>query len=209
MTSDTCIAIDDYHTMHSTFRIHVLAAGGLKDPPVLLLHGRNHDASIWQELGTLELLATLGCRAVAMDLPGHGTTDDIRISPNTYLKEVLPALEISRPIVVAHCLAGRFALPWMLRHPGDFNGIVAVAPVASDDFAPRLANSEVPTLVIWGEEDVRYPVAMGQHLADSVPGARLEVLGGARHACHVDETDRFHELLREFVTGIYGEPDAS
>ena len=38
MTSDTCIAIDDYHTMHSTFRIHVLAAGGLKDPPVLLLH---------------------------------------------------------------------------------------------------------------------------------------------------------------------------
>ncbi len=146
----------------------------------------------------------MGYRAVAIDLPGFGTTDDVRISPNTYLKEILPALEISRPVVIAPCLAGRFTFPWMQRHPDDFNGVIAVAPVASDEFADRLSSSVVPTLVIWGEHDARFPVPMGQHLADTIPGARLEVLSGARHACYMDETEAFHELVADFIRGIYG-----
>jgi len=210
VTTDECItaedeiAIDDYHTLHSTYRIHVLAAGGLEDPPVLLLHGRNSDASVWEELGTLKLLAGMGYRAIAIDLPGFGTTDDIRLSPNTYLKEILPALEISRPVVVAPCLAGRYAFPWMQRHPKDLNGLVAVAPVAVNEFADRLSGSEVPTLVIWGEDDARYPVEMGRHLERTIPSARLEVLEDARHACYLDETDKFHDLLQAFVKSIYG-----
>jgi abhydrolase domain-containing protein 14 len=203
-TADDEIAIDDYHTMHSTYRIHVLAAGGLKDPPVLLLHGRNLDASLWEDMGTLRLLAGMGYRAIAIDLPGFGTTDDIRLSPNTYLKEILPALEISRPVVVAPCLAGRYAFPWMQRHPKDLNGLVAVAPVAVPEFAHRLSGSEVPTLVIWGELDARYPVELGRQLEETIPSARLEVLPEARHACMLDQPEAFHDLLTTFVKSIYG-----
>ena len=61
----------------------------------------------------------------------------------------------------------------------------------------------------WSSVTVhRLPGSGTNTLPDAPPGARLKVLEGANHACLLDETDRFHELLREFVTGFYGVPEA-
>jgi hypothetical protein len=38
-----------------------------------------------------------------------------------------------------------------------------------------------PTLVLHGSEDELNPVANGVLLADNIPGARLQLLKGARH----------------------------
>ena len=42
---------------------------------VLLLHGMAFSSRNWEEIGTLSLLAALGYRAVAVDLPGQKTVE--------------------------------------------------------------------------------------------------------------------------------------
>ena len=53
-------------------RLHFLTAGDRSAPVVLLLHGARFSSQTWRELGTLELLARKGYRAMALDLPGYG-----------------------------------------------------------------------------------------------------------------------------------------
>lgn len=43
---------------------------------VLLLHGARYTSSTWVDLGTLTALANAGYRAVAVDLPAHGSSGD-------------------------------------------------------------------------------------------------------------------------------------
>ena len=45
--------------------------GSAPSQQVLLLHGRAFNSETWENLGTLTLLASLGHRAVAIDLPGQ------------------------------------------------------------------------------------------------------------------------------------------
>ncbi len=40
---------------------------------------------------------------------------------------------------------------------------------------------QVPTLVLWGEEDRVVPPINGRYLADNIPGAKLEILPGVGH----------------------------
>ncbi|TVQ88856.1 MAG: alpha/beta hydrolase [Deltaproteobacteria bacterium] len=43
-----------------------------------------------------------------------------------------------------------------------------------------------PTLVAWGEHDSLFPLAVGEHLASQIPGARLHVFQHAGHCPHLE-----------------------
>lgn len=52
---------------------------------------------------------------------------------------------------------------------------------------------DVPTLLIWGDADTISPVAVGRHLEQRLPRARLEVVAGGGHdvaATHADHVGR-------------------
>lgn len=207
VVTDSGICIEDYHVLHGGARLHLITAGEATAPPVVLLHGRSHDATLWQELGTIEMLARRGYRAIAMDLPGYGTTDGLKFSPNTFLFECLPALEIERPLVVAPSLAGRYALPMAVRYPDQVSGLVLVAPMAAESFGPRLVESTIKTLIVWGEDDWRFPLEIGEGLHLQLPASRLVVIDNSGHACHAEDPDTFHAHLLPFVAEIYGVPN--
>jgi pimeloyl-ACP methyl ester carboxylesterase len=61
-----------------------------------------------------------------------------------------------------------------------------------------LANA-VPMLVVWGSRDPIVPAAHAETVRALVPNARVEVFGGAGHWPHLDEADRFCEVLLDFV----------
>ena len=72
----------------------------------------------------------------------------------------------------------------------------AVAGVAWQD---RLATVRCPTLVISGARDAGAPPAMGQAIAERVPGARFEVIADASHLSVLETPEAFEALLRPFL----------
>jgi len=207
IVTDSGVKIDDYHVLHGGAHLHLITAGAATAPPVVLLHGRSHEATLWLEMGTIEKLALRGYRPIAMDLPGYGSSERKRFSLNTFMFECLPALEIERPLLVAPSMAGQYALPMAARYPGEVSGMVLIAPMGAQTFGQRLTESTVKTLLVWGENDWRFPLEIGEGLHLQIPGSRLVVMEGAGHACHAEEPDLFHELLLPFVAEIYGVPN--
>jgi pimeloyl-ACP methyl ester carboxylesterase len=65
-----------------------------------------------------------------------------------------------------------------------------------------LARIRVPTLVVHGASDRLVKVSSGEHIAQTVPGAKLLVYSGAGHAPHLDDPARFNRDLAEFVKSM-------
>jgi pimeloyl-ACP methyl ester carboxylesterase len=71
----------------------------------------------------------------------------------------------------------------------------------------RLRGIRVPTLVIHGADDPLIPLAAGVHTAQSIPGARLEVIPGMGHNLPDELAPTIVELVRSFVAERSQVPD--
>ncbi|MCO5315093.1 MAG: alpha/beta fold hydrolase [Solirubrobacterales bacterium] len=69
--------------------------------------------------------------------------------------------------------------------------------VSADD---RLyLTTEIPSLILWGENDRIIPVAHANAAHELMPGSRLEIFEGAGHFPFNDDPERFATVLREFI----------
>ena len=64
------------------------------------------------------------------------------------------------------------------------------------DLLPRIT---VPTLLIWGEQDVRSPLSVAHQFEQTIPEAQLVVIPGAGHASNLERPEEFNEAVREFL----------
>jgi epoxide hydrolase 4 len=60
---------------------------------------------------------------------------------------------------------------------------------------------DVPTLVIWGENDTALLPALARGLDEWVPDLRVEIVSGAGHWVPYERPDEVNALIREFVDG--------
>lgn len=70
---------------------------------------------------------------------------------------------------------------------------------ANMDLRPALKRLQVPTLVLAGRRDCVTPLAMSEEIAREIPGARLDVFENSGHFAHIEEPERFCEVLRGFL----------
>ena len=66
-----------------------------------------------------------------------------------------------------------------------------------------LPRVQIPTLVVWGENDRIVPISAGERIADAMPNARLEVIKGAGHLPHIEMPKQVTPLLLEHM-GLSG-----
>ena len=59
---------------------------------------------------------------------------------------------------------------------------------------------QVPTLVLWGEDDKFTKVSMGQNLAKMIPNAGFKLFVGAGHMPQIEKPDEFVEKVVEFLS---------
>jgi pimeloyl-ACP methyl ester carboxylesterase len=58
---------------------------------------------------------------------------------------------------------------------------------------------EVPSMIVWGENDRILPVTHAEEAHELMPGNRLEVFPGAGHFPFNDDPDRFVRVLEDFI----------
>ncbi len=63
----------------------------------------------------------------------------------------------------------------------------------------RLGELQMPVLLIVGALDTKY-VGIAQRMAELITDARVEVLDGAGHACHLEQPARVGHLLTSFTS---------
>ena len=59
----------------------------------------------------------------------------------------------------------------------------------------------IPTLVVWGTRDRMIPAWHATTAHEAIAGSRVVLFVGAGHFPHLDEPDRFAELLGDFMAG--------
>jgi pimeloyl-ACP methyl ester carboxylesterase len=75
------------------------------------------------------------------------------------------------------------------------NLLLVMANADLRDVLPRIA---VPTLLIWGELDVRSPLSVAQEFAQAIPDAQLVVIPDAGHISNLERPRPFNDAVREF-----------
>jgi epoxide hydrolase 4 len=72
-----------------------------------------------------------------------------------------------------------------------------------EEYAAKITSRtlEVPTLVIWGENDAALLPSLTRGLREWVPRVRVEIVPGAGHWVPYERPDEVNRLIREFVDG--------
>lgn len=90
--------------------------------------------------------------------------------------------------------------PLAMRRPAHAFVAQCRAILAIDDsFADQLAEINVPTLIVVGNQDILTPRADSEELAERIPNAELVIISGAAHGLMVEHASTFNKVLFEFL----------
>jgi non-heme chloroperoxidase len=67
------------------------------------------------------------------------------------------------------------------------------------DYVIELGEINVPTLILWGEQDALFPREEQERLAAAIPGATLKVYPETGHAVHWERPEQFVRDLEAFM----------
>lgn len=73
---------------------------------------------------------------------------------------------------------------------------------AEADLRHVLPSIEVPTLLLYGDHDVRSPVSVAERIHAAIPTSKLVVMRGVGHVSCIEAPERFNTEVREFLQGI-------
>jgi pimeloyl-ACP methyl ester carboxylesterase len=81
-------------------------------------------------------------------------------------------------------------------HPAGFR---AMARASAENLRDALPRIDVPTLLVYGGQDVRAPLPVAEDLHTAIPGSTLVVLPDAGHACNIEAPEAFNQAVRRFL----------
>lgn len=77
--------------------------------------------------------------------------------------------------------------------------LVMLNAFADADLRDVLPNISVPTLLLYGEEDVRSPIYVAKELDELIPTSKLIVIPGTGHLVNVEAPIKFESLVIDFI----------
>jgi len=119
---------------------------------------------------------------------------DMQRPPDEWIPSYLPGLltEAAPPEMVEEVKS----LMSAVRPAANETMLHAMAEADLTDVLPRV---DVPTLLLYGEKDVRSPTEVGRALHHGIPGSRLVILPGIGHLSSVEGAEQFNREVRSFL----------
>jgi pimeloyl-ACP methyl ester carboxylesterase len=81
-------------------------------------------------------------------------------------------------------------------HPAGFR---AMALACTADLRDVLPHVQVPTLLLYGDQDVRAPLSVGHALHAAIPHSKLVIMPGVGHVSSVEAAEQFNLEVRQFL----------
>lgn len=75
---------------------------------------------------------------------------------------------------------------------------IELSIMARTDLSDLLPQIAVPTLLIWGRQDVRSPLSVARQFHEAIPGSTLVVIDDAGHLSHLEQPEQVNRAVREF-----------
>jgi pimeloyl-ACP methyl ester carboxylesterase len=69
----------------------------------------------------------------------------------------------------------------------------------TDEVEPLYPTLDLPVQVVWGADDTWIPVDRAYHLAELIPGARLDLVPDAGHLIQLDAPERLTSILQRWL----------
>jgi pimeloyl-ACP methyl ester carboxylesterase len=114
-------------------------------------------------------------------------------APEAFVGALLPTM-FSKPM--PRETVDDFRASMQAFHPRGFR---AMAWASAEDVRDVLPHVDVPTLLVYGDRDVRAPLMVGEALHLAISGSRLLVLSNAGHLCNIEAPDEFNVAVRDFL----------
>jgi pimeloyl-ACP methyl ester carboxylesterase len=115
------------------------------------------------------------------------------LTPDEFRAKLLPTMFSER--APSNVVAG-FGASLAAFHPAGFR---AMARASAEDLRNALPHLQLPTLLVYGDQDVRAPLDVARRLHTAIAGSRLTVLPGAGHVCNIEAPDEFNTVVRAFL----------
>lgn len=181
-------------------KIHYIEEGNGK--PFLLFHGARFNAYTWVETKTVEAIASAGFRALSIDFPGFGKSQNGEFeSLSSFIKDFMNSMEIKSAYLLGASMGGEAVLGFAVDNQDMVDGLVLVGAVGVSAYEKKLKNLEgKPVLLIWGEKDSVSPRKNAEVILSHVKSAKL-VTVGKQHACYLDDSTRFNREITKFLKG--------
>ena len=87
-------------------------------------------------------------------------------------------------------------------HPAGYR--VWARAFAEADLRDVLPRIDVPTLLLYGDKDVRSPLSIAEELHANIHGSKLVVIPGVGHMVDVEAAERFNTEVRNFLRSVPG-----
>ncbi|KAL5012867.1 hypothetical protein ScPMuIL_011418 [Solemya velum] len=179
--------------------------GGDSKVDVLLLHGAAFSSKNWEDIKTLQSLASWGYRAVAVDLPGGKgeSKGSIPTDKVQFMVELIKILGLKSPVIISPSMSGQYSLPFLFKDPNAVTsycrGYVPVAPTGTTAYTEaEYKKLKVPTLIVVGSKDPSLGPESVKNLKN-IPESEVFTINDAGHAAYINKPDEFHEKLQLFL----------
>lgn len=115
------------------------------------------------------------------------------LSPEEFVNVLLPTMfsEGTPPAFI-----DEFGASMLEFHPAGFR---AMARASAEDLREVLPHVSVPTLLLYGAEDVRAPRVVAENLHAALSKSTLVFLTDAGHLCNIEAPEAFNKAVRTFL----------
>jgi pimeloyl-ACP methyl ester carboxylesterase len=122
----------------------------------------------------------------------------VEVTPKEFAHEFIPTLLTdSAPTEVVDELVAILSV----FHPAGQLALLR-AGFAEHDVRDVLPSIDVPTLLLYGDKDVRSPLNVAEEMHARIPGSKLVFIPGAGHMIDMEAADRFNAEVRSFLKSV-------